>query len=266
MRALPLDQAIREIDIYLIKSEISNEIFVWKIQHGGCYQAYKDHARGKSSSTMSLFKQAAEQNNYPVMYVLETLHTTQELAYRHCIAWTRYFMDHGCESLSKKSVNRRAYDMNGETLTFYESIKELPLEEVLSEEKMIVSAFRSKTSSPRKNSKRRFMVYCSKKDFEKIERRAQKQRMTLSRYCKNMALDGRIVTLDTPPIWEYDRAVLESTELLKMILLAIYQNGQYYPADLENIQRMIDRVTDSQERVLKAFNKYAEEVMKVLPR
>ena len=40
--------AKREMDIYVILSEISNEFIVWKVKSGNTYKAFADHVRLKS--------------------------------------------------------------------------------------------------------------------------------------------------------------------------------------------------------------------------
>lgn len=43
--------AKREMDIYVILSEISDEFIVWKVKSGNTYKAFADHVRLKSWRT-----------------------------------------------------------------------------------------------------------------------------------------------------------------------------------------------------------------------
>jgi len=256
MRILPLDTTIKEIDIYVIVSRISKDVFVWKTKSSNCYKAYKEHAAGRYARTKTLFVNSEIQGLFPYMYLLETLQTTDEVAFRHCIAWTKYFTNHGYISCSYKTVDRYSEDMNEDTLSIYDSIKNLPLEKVLNIDQIVVQKY--KRQQKRKGSdKSEITIALESEDYERIQRCAKELNLNVMDYCKHMVLNGCIRPIVPPPILEHTEEVREAKIILKQILYAYYRNGRYYPADLEGIQKMIDKITDAEKKVSKAFRKYA---------
>jgi len=51
------------------------------------------------------------------------------------------------------------------------------------------------------------------------------------------------------------------TDVLQKILLAILQHGKYYPADLDNILKLLDMVNDNEKKVVKALRQETEKLV-----
>lgn len=266
MRVLPLDLPTNEDDIYVIVSQISNEFFVGKTKAGNAYNAYKDHARFKNKQTKKLFMQSEKEKKFPQMYILESLEITEQMAFRHCIAWTKYFMDQGLTPLSTAMIVGYTDDMLEDTKDFYESIAPLRLNEVLSEEKLRVKNYQKKDKSAPKRSKEEIKLYVSTKQYEKIEERAKSQNLTLSAFCKNAALESQFITIEAPDYSEYIAEVRGAKVILRQILYAIHTNGKYYPADMENIQKAVDKICEQEEAFREAFRENTKVLMKLLPK
>lgn len=263
MKILPLDTSIKEIDIYVIVSRINREVFVWKTKSSNCYKAYKEHAAGRYARTKTLFEKSEKQGLFPYMYLLETLQTTDELAFRHCIVWTKYFTNHGYTSCGYKTVDRYSEDMNEDTLSIYDKIKNLPLESVLRIEQIVVHKYK-RQQKKKVSDNSEITIYLESDDYEMVRKKAMELNLNLVDYCKSMVLNGCIQSIAPPPILEHTAEVREAKIILKQVLYAYYRNGRYYPADLETIQKMIDKITDAEKKVSRSFRKYAETSSKIL--
>lgn len=266
MRALPLDETIKEIDVFVLISQISNEFFVGKTRTENAYNVYKDHARFRSKQTKELFQRSEKENKFPRLYLLETIVTTEEIAFQHCVAWTKYFMEHHHIALTSNRILSYTSDMLPETKIVFNEIKKLPIETVLCDEKLIVKKYRKQDRAVAKKAKDTIKIYLTHEEYERIRTKAEQKNLSLSRYCKNIALEGHIVTLDSPPLSEYLAEVRGAKIILRQILYAYYQNGKYYPADLENIQKMIDKICDGEERLQEEFRENTRQIMKLLPK
>lgn len=266
MRALPLDEKIKEIEVYLLISKISKEFYVWKIQKGHHYTAYKNHIHLRFKQTKDMIQRSEQEEKFPEMYLLETLTTTEETAFKHCVAWTKYFIEHGMQSLSNSTILAYTNDLNQETRVIYDAIKHTPVEEVISDGHLLVSDYTKKPRTANREPKDEIKISVSHKQYEQIKKTAEENKLTMSRYCKNMVLDGRVIQIETPKLWEYNAEVRQAVITLRQILYAYYQNGRYFPADLENIQKAIDKITGSQDKVAEDFRKYAEAAQELLPK
>lgn len=266
MRMLPLDQPANEADIYVIVSKISNEFFVGKTKAGNAYNAYKDHVRLRNKQTKKLFMQSEEQENFPQMFILETLESTEQMAYRHCIAWTKYFMDRGLTPLSTATMAGYAEDMLEDTKEIYERISGLSMEEVLCEENLRVKNYQKKDKAEAEKPKEQIVIYTTTEQYEKIAERAKKQNLNLSAFCKNAALEAQFITVEAPDYSEYIAEVRGAKVILRQILYAIYTNGKYYPADMENIQKAVDKICEQEEAFRDAWRQNTKVLMKLLPK
>lgn len=257
------DEQQKEIDIYVLISQINKEAYVWKVKKGNHYSAYKKHVNGQKTQTKELFKKSEEQKNFPKMYLLESLNVTEHTAFSYCVAWTKYFIEHGFDVIASERLLAYIKYMKRDAKTIYQCIEKVSLDEVLNKEHLLVKSYqRIEKKSPSKNQ---IKISVNSKEYETIRKKAAEAKMTMSRYCKNTALKGAIVSIDALPMYEYFGDTQEAVNLLRQILYAFYQNGRYYPADLENIQAMVEQVLRSQENVSECYLKYAKEVKKILP-
>ena len=90
--------------------------------------------------------------------------------------------------------------------------------------------------------------------------------MSLSRYCRTMVLHGRIVNIESPPVWEYMDSLREAKIILRRTLYSIYQSEKYDSADLRNIERGIGKIIASEEKVDATLRKFTREIAKRLPK
>lgn len=266
MRVLPLDEPKNEIEIFVIVSRISKDFFVWKCKKGGAYAAYINHARGLNNQTKRLFERSEKEKVFPSMYILETVETTEEIAFRHCVAWTKYLMKHGWSPLSTARTVGYVDDLLPETQEIFESISQLSIEEALSEEKLRVKNYQRRPKTTLKKPKEEIKLYVTIKQYEKIAERAKRQNLTLSAFCKNAALESQFITVEAPDYSEYIAEVRGAKVILRQILYAIHTNGKYYPADMENIQKAVDKICEQEEAFREAFRENTKVLMKLLPK
>lgn len=259
-------QEPKEMAVYVLISQDGTTCYVGKTARGNEYNAYKEHVRFHKKETAEFFKAAEKSRCYPEMYLLTTVTATQEWAFRYCIAWTRYFLEHGISSLAYPMTQAYAWDLLPETEELYNEIKDMPLETVLDEANVLVASYKKKDKNAPRTPKNEIKISVSHEEYEKIRLAAEKQNMSMSRYSKNMVLEGRIMTLEPPEIFEYMAEVRGAKVILRQILYAIYVNGKYYPADLENIQNMVDRICEMETMVHNAYGENTKALYRLLPK
>lgn len=254
MHRKPLRDEVKELEIYIILSSISDEFYVWKTKQPNHYQVYKDHARLKYARTRDLFIRSQEAHTFPKMYLLETIHATETKAFCHCVAWTRYFLEQGYSPLATPTILDYANHLNEDSQTIYDKIRHHSIEDIIQEKQLLVSSFTPQKTNIKSKNKITFIV--SEQEYETIQKRAENIGFTMSRYCKNMALNGRITRFS---LTDYLTEIREIKQVLQEIQLAIYQNGRYYPADLENIQQLVHDINKQQRKLLRAVTKEIKE-------
>lgn len=253
----------RSHKIYALLSSSSNEFFVGKTYAADPNVAYKNHASLKNQQTKKLFSEARKTQNFPKMYLLEAVNVTQETAYGYCVAWTKYFVEQGLTPLTNEKVLTYIEELTEENETIYNCIKAVPMESVLSEEHLLIGSWtmkmkREKPSERTEKKDHRVTLNLTLDNLELLSHKAKEAKMSLSKYCLTMALNGYVATIN---VWEYLDALRDFTDVLQKILLAILQHGKYYPADLDNILKLLEMVNDNEKKVVKALRQETEKLV-----
>lgn len=237
--------------IYVLISAISNEFYVGKTTAAKPNVAYKFHAAEKHTQTKQLFAESRKNQNFPKMYLLEEVNVTPTTAFGYCVAWTKYFSEQGLAPLANQTVLDYTEDLTEENETVFNCIKAVPIESVLSDEHLLIADYKAqekkkKTVSENGKQDQVVTLHLTPENYELISHKAKEAKMSMSRYCQMMTLDGDIVVVD---VSENLKELRYFRIVLKKILGAILQHGKYYPADLSNIQKLVDKVNQEQEKL-----------------
>lgn len=236
-----------ETEIYVILSSTTDEFYIGKTKKPNHYQAYKDHARLKNSQTKELFSRAIEEGLPPKMYLLETINATKTEGYARCVVWTKYFLDLGYSPIAAPTTVDYANDLTDENLHYFSQIKDIPIEKIIDEKNLLVANYEPRTKEKKKNH---IALCVTPEEYDYIQKRAEKEGLTMSKYCKEMVIAGDIIRVD---LSEHLREIRQVKKVLHEIQLAILQNGRYYPADLENLQKLVGKINEEQKKVVKTI-------------
>lgn len=245
-----------DTEIYVILSSNSNEFYIGKTKKPNHYQAYKDHARLKNVQTKELFSRAMDEGLPPKMYLLETINATKTEGYSRCVVWTKYFLDHGYSPIATRTTVDYANDLTDENLQIYSQIKDTFIEKIIDENNLLVSNYEPRTKEKKKDH---IAICVTPEEYDYVQKCAEKEGLTMSKYCKEMVIAGEIVRVN---LSEHLREIRQIKKVLYEIQLAILQNGRYYPADLENLQKLVDRINNEQKNVVKTIAKQSKTAKK----
>lgn len=240
----------KEIIIYAILFPGGNQIYVGKTLKRAIKNHYKNHYILRNSLTKNLFVQAKANSIVPKMYLLEELETVEVEAYRHCVAWIKYFEEHGFECIAHTGTKEYAKNLWENTREIYEEIQSRPIAQVLGEDKILVSSvreYRKNKANDDPNDYDFIGFRVSKDDAEIIRTAAEKKKWTVSEYCRAAAVDGCIVNVDYNFLWRYMKELARMNRLLEQTMYTIQVTGNYHPQDLANIQRTLDLVVEQQK-------------------
>ena len=243
-------EVMRDIAVYVIVSPFDeNAFYISKTGSDRLRKTYTEHYGLRIAKTKTLFAKAKELNLLPAIYVLESTRMSDREAFRRCVAWTKYFLEKGFSQISPDILTEYANDLTDATGEFYDKIKDEPLEEVLQPDGGILPNYGKRSPPKTKDSSTVISIHLSDSEYAQIKERAEKQGLSLGAYCLKMSLNGRVVQNDFSMIGKYLEEFTKSKTLLRQILFTIYKTGNYYPADLKNIQKYIDNLTEIQKKV-----------------
>lgn len=243
-------EEMSDVAIYVILSPMNNnQFYIARSGPGRLHKVYIEHFNLRVKKTKEMFAAAREAELLPPMYLLETGRLSKRESFRRCIAWSKYFSDKGYTQTSADVLSDYASDLTKETAAYYEKIKDEPLDEILQPEGGLFPNYKKRSDKVKIEQDRMIYFRLDDEEHEKVKRAAEDHGLSLSAYSKRMTLNGRIVHADFDFIGDYLDEFTESKTILKQILFSISTTGNYYPADLKNIQACIDQLTDLQKKV-----------------
>lgn len=72
----------------------------------------------------------------------------------------------------------------------------------------------------------------------------------LSAYLRKMAVDGLVVKLDLPELWELVSLLRYSSNNLNQLTRRVHETGRIYDADLEDMRQSYDRLWEAANQIL----------------
>lgn len=251
--------AIRNIEIYAIIFPETNQVFIGKNRAGNSYQSYKDHVGGRKTLTKDLFETAKQTQTFPKMYLLHKLETTETCAYRYITAWTKYFLEKGFQVRGHKYTLAYADDLLDETQKIFDQISGLSLDEITSEEKILVGSYTQKKEST-ETIPTHITVVVTPEEYQHIKAKADNFGMSISNYCNTMAVNGTVTNFTFTEYLDELRAIKRT---IREIQLGIYQSGKYFPADLANMELMIERINQNYKHVIRYIDRQFKKLGKL---
>lgn len=257
------DKEILYLSIYVILFEEEKKFIVGKTEPEKMKQVYKYHYYGGSRKTKSLFMSSREKEIVPPMHCLELLETTQEDAFLHCVAWAKYFLEHGLSSCCGEMIDLYAAEMRKDCKRIYEGIKDKTLDETCPTGMDLFPEFGKRKVRQQSQEKRLINFRVTPEESEQLLAAAEDASLSVSKYCRKMCLNGRVVNIDHNTFTNLTACVQEMVNrdnLLKNILAAIYSTEQYYQADLEIIQKAIQDNAEQQRVIAKEIQELLREI------
>lgn len=202
---------------------------------------YSHHYRGKNSKTAGVFALGKEYGALPKMYLLAQLTCTKTEAFRHCVAWSKYFLEYGLSPLTEE-MNRYIESFDEKTDAVYSAIRDTPLDEICGEGKDLFPNYGQKTKRNELSSGQTVLtVVVTPAEYERIKAEADAEKMTVSRYCRQLIMHHYTVKVDVGFFSKYINTLRDYIGLVEGIVTTILVSGTYYPADLDNISANLEK-------------------------
>lgn len=244
--------------VYIIISPFDDKtFFISKTKQDRLRKTYAEHYGLRVSKTKALFERAKEENLLPALYILEAQKMSGEEAFGRCVAWTKYFLEHGFTQTKTDILTVYAKSLSDSTAEFYAKIRDEKLEDVLQPKDGIFPEYgkRNRVENKLRNINRAVPVHFDNEEYTLLKNKAEELGLSLNSYCRRMILNGRIVQTDFGVIGKYLEEFTSSKTLIKQIGYSIFSTGNYFPADLENIQNFIDQLTELEKKVNEEMSK-----------
>ena len=262
-------EEIKNIAVYVILAPVENKFFVGKAIKNALRNCFKNHYIYRNVKTKEMFQAAKEQNLVPKMYLLEELETTEAEAYKHVVAWIRYFLDQGYQSLNQDKTFEYALDLMPEVEILYNEIVKNKIDDIICEERDLFPNYgerMKKVQAAQDRKKDEDTVFigfrATKSEAEEIKKIAKMKGVTVSEYVRETALDGAIINISFEFLAPLTRELRVQGENIKRSIYTIYKTQNYTPSDLALLQEMVDTVAEYEGIIRKELQKTMRKAFK----
>ena len=178
----PFYHKIRKHRIFAAISEELKVVFVGKSYAESLYSVYSRHSNGRNYLTAEYFGKSPPRVK-PDILILEELSCTGAEAYKHIVAWCKYFDEQGFLNLTQSGTQHYSEALLPETEEIFKQISKEPLERVL---------LRKYTPQPPAKRVRKVQWHPEKPEMEKLSLRLKPQELdTFLELCKGCKLTYR---------------------------------------------------------------------------
>jgi len=229
--------------IYVIEDQANLMVYIDKAKSSQLKEAYKRHRYGRRTMTKNMFEEWQNSGTMPKMYLLEEVELTEREAYKHMLAWARYFHEYGFQLLCGKKFYSQVMDIHDETELIYHEIHKDDLFSLISSEKELFSDYGRKRNHNRECKPSVISISVSEEEYDYIYEKAADLGMSMSSFCRKQIMHGYVQKVEQDVflrLWEYTDKYRERTNVLKNILRTIYCTKKYYPMDLRIIQEQTE--------------------------
>ena len=148
------------------------------------------------------------------MYKLEQVECPGRIAAWHCIAWIKYFDDHGYQVIANSAFIQYSKGMLSDTREMYDAICDLDLETLCPAGTDLFPTYGTRWNNRKENTPGTLHIKFHSDDYEKIRASTRENGMSIQFYCRNMILKGRVVNLDLSLLVDYGNQLTEYKTLL----------------------------------------------------
>lgn len=242
---------IKKQTIYVLISPIEKEFFVGQVVPQAERNRYKNHFTLRYKQTDKMVSKIKNEDKKPKMYRLEDLETTEVKAYYHCLAWINFFTNHGYKSVAYPGTNGYAADPGEDVLKIFDAIKDKKIDEVLSDKADMFPHYKERKDKKKDDGMVTISFRVTQEEADKLRDRAKKQKITTTQFCRNTALDGCIVNVNFNFLSVYLAEMKGLKSLVRQTMITIYKLGNYYPPDLNNIQKTVEILEKHEDQITK---------------
>ena len=253
---------VKDMAIYAIMMPTGPEIYIGKCEYRHLRNHYRDHYNLHKAQTKQLIEAVKKEGQRPEMYLIEELEATEVEAYKHVVAWVKYFVENGRVSLNHTKTNAYADDLTPETSALYARIQYDSVEEYISDESRLFEDYGVKPARVNEDDDTIISFRVSEEEAERIKNMAEERGMTVSQLVRAAAQDGCVVDVSFKEIANYIAELRRQSVLIGYSISTIYQTGHYTPSDLALLQELADTVDRQRGEIMDDINKTVQQMRK----
>lgn len=92
-------------------------------------------------------------------------------------------------------------------------------------------------------------------EYEKLKNGANKSGKSVSAYARNCALNQYSLCVNYDEIEQHTKEISEIKSAMNRLIYTLVRAGNYYPADIENILKLLNEISKSEKKLINLFQK-----------
>ena len=265
----PLD----ELSVYVIFNLKKDSVFIWTGKKGNLRRNFFNHCTLRHPGTKAMFEEAQKSGALLEIYLLEDIVATKKMAYGNCLAWAKYFVEHGFNLVPYRRIEECCEVLTERQQALYNKIKDIPFEQICGPGKVLFRNFGQKKEDKKENkvvlnkngvAKTRMSVPLSWPEYEAVRRASKEKGISMAAFVRNRILNEKTFNIDFDFAQENFKNLCDAKENLRQIVFAIYTEGSYSQADMKNIQTLVDIILGEANEIKRKYDDHTRKIKKEL--
>lgn len=110
-------------------------------------------------------------------------------------------------------------------------------------------------SETEKNRAKNIQFRVSKDEYIQLKNYADSTGQSVSAYARNSVLNPYTLLVNYDEIEQHTQEISEIKSAVNSLIYTLVRSGNYYPADVENILKLLNDINDSEKKLIKLFQK-----------
>lgn len=106
-----------------------------------------------------------------------------------------------------------------------------------------------------KNRAKNIQFRVSKDEYIQLKNYADNTGQSVSAYTRNSVLNPYTLLVNYDEIERHTQEISEIKSAVNCLIYTLVRSGNYYPADVENILKLLSEISDSEKKLIKLFQK-----------
>ncbi|WNX84599.1 hypothetical protein RWV98_18800 [Agathobaculum sp. NTUH-O15-33] len=244
------------------------EFYIGKTLTQFMNNAYTDHMTlTKYRATKSMFEEAKETKELPLMYSLTTREMTRTEAEKHQIIWTQYFELQGYYALDRYCRTKAQKPFTNQMEEIFQSIQKKTLSEICNDRTRLLADYgtrRKKTKPLNASTRTQINIRVTPEEYQLIGENAKQCTLSMSEYCKQIAIQKLIININYKAISDYGEEVARLGKVLDHMAFAIIKSGDCFEGDFHTIRNSLAIINEGQAQMIEKLDEERKNIYRIL--
>lgn len=105
------------------------------------------------------------------------------------------------------------------------------------------------------NKSRFIKIRVNESEYMRLKQNAESTGQSVSEYTRSCAFNPYSLNLNYDEIEQHTQEISEIKSAVNRLIYTLVVSGNYYPADVENILKLLSEISESEKKLIKLFQK-----------